>query len=109
MRRSVVLVLAALACVGARAEGGFCTIPELVRGHPTEVPVDDITKGFCGAARVNRKVVRLDQVAVRKYDGPVVCSAHGRDCWQRVEYYLAEDDWSPYVVILRGPKGAAEG
>lgn len=93
-----------LSAAASRADGGVCIIPDLVQGRPTEVPVEDISKGFCGAARINKKIVRLEEVAIRKLNGPVVCSSSGTDCWKRVEYYLTENDVFPYVVIFKGPK-----
>lgn len=104
------LLLSAILLPGAAlADGGFCFIPDLVQGRPTEVPVEDINKGLCGAARIDRQIVRLEEVVWKKLDGPIVCDPAGQECWRRVEYYLRESDSFPYVVIFKGPKAPAQG
>jgi hypothetical protein len=105
--RVALTVIVFMSPLAGWANGGVCVIHDLFPGLPIEVSVENIDKDFCGAARINRRIVRLDQKPVRKYDGPVSCDTSGEHCWKRVEYFLSADDSMPYVVILKGPRLSA--
>lgn len=86
--------------------GEYCAIPVLQPGIATTVEVEQIDRGFCGAAVINGRHVRLDQVAPRKIVEPTVCRGEF-DCLKRV-HYLA-DDGTEYLIDFVGPRYSAEG
>ncbi|MBZ0095998.1 MAG: hypothetical protein K8H75_11620 [Sulfuricella sp.] len=72
MRKVIAAAIALLPLTSLASEtGNYCVIPRLVAGVPAEVPVPYIGKPFCGAAIIDNKYVRLDDVAPRKQEGVV--------------------------------------
>lgn len=108
MRKVIAVAIALLPLTSLASEArNFCVIPRLVAGVPADVAVPYIDKPFCGAAIIDNKYVRLDDVAPRKQEGAVECSDTG-DCL-KTNRYFARDTNAEYIIIFHGPKHPVSG
>lgn len=99
------LIVVAIALLPSLSNAdGYCVMPELRRGVPVTIAVEHIGKESCGVALIEKRPVRIEEVAVRKVKWPAKCGYFGDTCTRRAEYFLSAQDEIPYIVIFKGPR-----
>lgn len=88
----------------ASSDGGYCTIPKLVPGIPSEVTLENIETPFCGFALIEGRYQKLADVTDHHVEGRVTCSNTGL-CKKSVQYFSRnENKKDPYIINFSGPK-----